>query len=137
MVRWSGRAARRRIRRGLNPKLRTAFRWRLTNGGRSDWLQRLADENPEEAAFIEIPEREEGAEAEDWFALYFRAWENLRHDRFYGAFGGETPISYLAISRYAADHDIAGDDFRWFLHFVQACDAEWLDYRSEQEKRKP
>lgn len=106
----------------------------MTDGGRSDWLQRLADENPEEAAFIEIPEGPEDAQEEGWFLLYFRAWENLRFDRFYGALGGEMPISYMAISRYSEDHGITGEDFRWFLHFVQACDAEWIDFTLEKEK---
>lgn len=108
----------------------------MTNGGRSDWLQRLADENPEEAAFIEIPEREEDAEEEDWFAFYFKAWEALRFDRTYGVFGGETPILYTAISKYAEDHGIVGDDYRWFRHFLNACDDEWRAFQSEQEKSK-
>ena len=71
---------------------------------------------------------------EPWFGLYFRAWEALRFARFYGALGGEGPISYQAISRYAADHEIRGTDFDEFLHFLQAVDAEWLDYRVENSK---
>ncbi len=65
-------------------KLRSAFRWRLTQEGQSDWLQRLADENPEEAEFIGVPELPDDAEVEPWHGLYFRAWEALRFDRFYG-----------------------------------------------------
>jgi len=41
-------------------------------------------------------------------------------------FGGETPISYQAISRYAADHGIAGEDLRIFTLYIRAIDAEWL-----------
>ncbi|WP_411756289.1 hypothetical protein, partial [Sinorhizobium meliloti] len=55
---------------------------------------------------------------------------------FYGALGGETPISYGAISRYAGDHGIAGDDFADLLHFVQALDAEWLQHLASKAKNR-
>ncbi|WP_139108371.1 MULTISPECIES: hypothetical protein [unclassified Ensifer] len=116
-------------------KVRASFRWRLTQEGQSEWLRKLAHDNPGEADFIEVPEQPADAKIEPWHGLYFRAWEALRFDRFYGAFGGEGPISYTAISRYAADHGIGGDHFGDFLTFLQAIDAEWLDWRSEKEKR--
>ncbi|KQU79817.1 hypothetical protein ASD00_36005 [Ensifer sp. Root31] len=104
----------------------------MTREGQTDWLQRLADENPDEAEFIEIPDRPDEAEVEPWHGLYFRAWEALRFDRFYGAFGSEGPISYQAISRYAADHAISGNEFAEFMHFLQAVDAEWIEVKAEQ-----
>jgi len=70
---------------------------------------------------------------EPWFGLYFRAWDALRFDRFYGALGGEGPISYMAISRYAIDHAIGGQDLDEFVHFLQAVDAEWLSYRDSDK----
>lgn len=69
-----------------------------------------------------------------WWGVYFEAWEALRYDRFYGAMGGEGPISYQVISLYARDHDITGDDFRLFRATLQLVDAEWLDYAAEQRK---
>ncbi|MGY5812003.1 hypothetical protein ACXHXG_30425 [Rhizobium sp. LEGMi198b] len=73
----------------------------------------------------------EEARSEAWHGLYFRAWEDLRFDRFYGALGGEAPISYLAISRYAEDHGLRDEEFAQFKRFLQAIDAEWIKYASE------
>ncbi|RLP22268.1 hypothetical protein [Mesorhizobium sp. YM1C-6-2] len=69
--------------------------------------------------------------------MYWRAWEALRHDRQYGALGGETPISYIAISRFAQDNEIPPADFTLFHRFMTAIDAEWLDHVArETELRK-
>ncbi|MCV9997325.1 hypothetical protein OE766_03615 [Pararhizobium sp. YC-54] len=134
MVRATGCPDRSGVCRRHSKKLRTAFRWRLTQEGQSNWLQRLADENPEEAAFIDVPEAPDEAEHEPWFGLYFRAWERLRFDRFYGAFGGETPISYMAVSRYAADFRIVDDDLDMFVTLIQAIDEEWAAHQAEKAK---
>ncbi|MCD2183339.1 hypothetical protein [Rhizobium sp. GN54] len=69
---------------------------------------------------------DEEFEPELWHELYFRAFDALQYDRFYGAFGGEGPISYLALSQYARDHQIHGDDLRHFHLFMNAVDGEWL-----------
>lgn len=71
-----------------------------------------------------------------WHDLYFRAFDALRCDRFYGAMGGEGPISYLAISQYARDNRIAGVDL-WLFHiFINAVDAEWLDFQAAKAKKR-
>jgi hypothetical protein len=85
---------------------------------------------------VSLPEGSEPAEIAPWFDLYFRAFEALRFDRQYGALGGETPISYLAISRYAEDHGIGADDIHLFRLFMGALDAEWLDHVAREQKRK-
>lgn len=72
------------------------------------------------------------AKPEPWHGLYFRAWEDLRFDRFYGALGGEAPIYYSAMSRFAADHSIKGEEFAQFRRFLQAIDAEWISYVAEK-----
>ena len=56
------------------------------------------------------------------------------HDRQYGAFGGAAPVSYVAISAYAADFGIAGDAFDVFLRLIGALDAEYL---AHLERTKP
>ncbi|TAN09786.1 MAG: hypothetical protein EPN45_07280 [Rhizobiaceae bacterium] len=102
-------------------------------------MRRLADELPEEADAIHIPDRPEEAQPALWHELYWTAWDAIRFDRPYGAFGGEMPLSYLAVSQYARDHDIAGDAFRIFMRLMSAIDAEWLAYSAEkakQEKKK-
>mgnify|MGYP001366420030 CR=1 FL=1 len=97
---------------------------------------RLAEENPAEAEFIKLADTSDEGEPEEWHGLYWRAWEALRFDRQYGAMGGQTPISYLAISQYARDHGIIGSDFQTFHVLLTALDAEWLEYVAEQEKAK-
>jgi len=48
--------------------------------------------------------------------------------------GGESPISYLARSRYADDLGLTGEDREMFHHFLIVLDAEYLDWRSELDK---
>ncbi len=67
-----------------------------------------------------------------WHELYFRAFDALQYDRFYGAFGGEGPIYYSALSQYARDHGISGDDLRRFHVFMNAVDGEWLKLQKEK-----
>lgn len=51
--------------------------------------------------------------------------------------GGETPISYMAISRFARDNEIPPADFSLFHRFMTAIDAEWLEHVArEAEIRK-
>ena len=50
--------------------------------------------------------------------------------------GGEGPIYYTALSRYAEDHDITGHD-RWlFFIFMNAVDGEWLAMRAEEMEQE-
>lgn len=95
-------------------------------------MRRLAEDNPGEAQFIEVPDRPDEAEPQPWHDLYWRAWSHLRFERVYGAFGGELPVSYRAISQYAADHGITGSAFHDFLMFFSAIDNEWLAYKASQ-----
>ncbi len=74
-------------------------------------------------------------EAEAWHGLYWEAWDVLRFDRQYGAFGGQMPIPYQVISSYAADHGIAGEDFWLFRMFMTAIDAEWLKHIAKPEEK--
>ena len=46
------------------------------------------------------------------------------------------PISYIALSTYAGDHSIDGEAFRIFQILMRSIDAEWLDYRAEQQKKE-
>lgn len=73
-------------------------------------------------------------EFKPWYGLYLRAFDALQCDRFYGASGGQTAIYYTAISRYASDHEIEGDEFRDFLTFINAIDAEHLAMVAEELK---
>jgi hypothetical protein len=71
---------------------------------------------------------------EDWHGLYWDAWNILRYDRHYGAMGGQGPIPYLTISRYAEDHGIRGEDFWLFRTMMDALDSEWLKNVAERDK---
>lgn len=78
----------------------------------------------------------EDFEPEPWHEMYFRAFDELRFDRFYGAFGGEGPISYLAKSRYAEDFGLAGLELRRFHHFMNAIDEEHLSVVQQREAER-
>jgi len=92
----------------------------------------LAEEYPEDADWLQ-PAPHDFTD-EPWHALYFRAFEALRFDRFYGSLGGETPVTYLAKSRYADDLGLTGETLETFHHFFNAIDAEYLDWCSARDK---
>lgn len=101
--------------------------------GLSGFKQKLADANPDDE--ITVDERPEEAEPEPWHGLYWDAWDALRYDRQY-LMGGETPISYAAISRYARDNGIAGEDFETFHQMLTAIDDEWLEHAARKRKEE-
>ncbi len=96
------------------------------------WYEELAREFPEEA-WLQIAQ---DYEPQQWHDLYFRAFDALRYDRFFGSYGGEGPIHYVAISHYARDHEIAGDDLKWFFIFMNAVDAEHLAMQAEADRER-
>jgi hypothetical protein len=104
----------------------------LTEEGRQTWLAKVAEENPEEAEFVEVKERPEEAEHQPWHILYWRAWDALMYDRQFGAMGGQSGIPYTALARYADDNGIVGEDLHIFLRFMRGIDQEYL----EEEARK-
>lgn len=71
-----------------------------------------------------------------WHDLYFHAFDALRYDRFYGAFGGETPITYMALSQFCRDYGIEDEARVRFMTFINAIDAEYLSFIAEEAKRK-
>lgn len=97
-------------------------------------MDELAQEYPEEAWLQKQNARDHVPQS--WHQLYFRAFDALRYDRHYGAMGGEGPIYYTALSRYARDHGIDGDDLKLFLVFMNAIDAEHLAMAAEDDKRR-
>lgn len=97
-------------------------------------MDEIAAENPDEAWLQPQPEDQLDVEFKPWYGLYLRAFDALQCDRFYGASGGQTAIYYTAISRYAADHGIEGDEFRDFLTFINAIDGEHLAMVAEELK---
>lgn len=79
---------------------------------------------------------EERGEPRLWHGFYWRAWACLKGDRQYGAFGGEGPMSFIAIERYARRYCIDGVDFETFLHLMMALDAEWLEFVAREAAKK-
>lgn len=66
---------------------------------------------------------------------YWEGWQALRHDRQYGAMGGCSGISYLALSRYAGDHGIADGEFHIFTTLIRAMDAEYMDWLHQSQQQ--
>ncbi|MFC3206111.1 phage tail assembly chaperone [Aquamicrobium soli] len=75
------------------------------------------------------------AEPAAWHDLYWRAWEALRNDRQYGAFGGASAVPYMAIRQYALDHGIVGAEFETFRLLFKAIDTEWLEIEARKAKQ--
>lgn len=101
-----------------------------------EWKRALAAENPALDWVKGDVEQIEDGEPREWHGSYFRAFDLLQADRSYGAMGGEGPIFYTAMSRYAADHGIAGEDWILFKVFINALDAEYLKVREELKPRR-
>lgn len=99
-------------------------------------MAEIAEEYPEENWGRPKAEEEDDFEPRIWHDLYFQAFDALQFDRFYGAFGGEGPVHYTALSQYARDHGIAGMDRQFFMIFMNAIDGEWLRYQREEAKKR-
>ena len=102
--------------------------------GTDEWLQDLADEEPGAVAVAAAAKRPDDAVVPEWAETYWRAWHALRFDRQYGAFGGETPISFMSLDAYARRYSIAGFQFEVFLALVGALDDEYLQHVARREK---
>ncbi|TPM19772.1 hypothetical protein [Mesorhizobium sp. B2-3-6] len=135
-MRRPGRQEEGRIRRGRHKKLTAAFRYDLKRKGLDTWLLKLAAQYPNEFPNSQLPSRPVEAKAEAWHSFYWRAWEALRFDRHYGAFGGESPISFVTLDTYARRYGIEGEAFENFHRFMTAIDTEWLLYRAEKDKEE-
>lgn len=95
----------------------------------------MASEYPDEDWIQEVSTPDD-FNPQIWHEMYFRAFDALRFDRFYGALGGEGPISYLALSQFARDHGIAGIELGMFQTFMAAIDGEWLKVQAEAGKQR-
>lgn len=133
-MRRTRRQAPDRIRGGRGKKLAAAFRYDLKRKGHDEWLAKLARAYPDEFPASGIPTRPPEARTEVWHEFYRRAWNALRHDRQYGAMGGQTPIGFLALDAYARRYGIEGEAFERFHRFVTAIDGEWLSHVAETSR---
>lgn len=108
------------------------------NAEHQNWLESLAAEPDADDWVIRAayPEGRIEFDFEPWHGLYWEAWEALRFDRQYGAFGGESPISYVAMRAYAAANGVHGADFDLFRRFLGMVDDEWLRHVSERSKAR-
>lgn len=96
----------------------------------------IAEEFPEEKWGRPGVDDADEFEPKSWHDLYFRAFDALQFDRFYGAFGGEGPIFYTALSRYAEDLGLSGMDRHLFMVFMNAVDGEWLKHQADEAKKR-
>lgn len=122
-----GRRRKDRIRRGCRKKLRAALRYSLERKATDDFLLDLVDEEADASYLTDAVKPPAGYAIED-LGVYLATFRRLLHDRQYGAFGGATSISYLAVSAYARDFGIAGEDYDVFLCLISELDQEYLEY---------
>lgn len=123
-----------RIRRGRCKKLTAALRYQLERKATDDFLLGLLDEEPDAA---DLEDRIDPPELSPDHLVYLAAFNRLMHDRQYGAFGGATPIRYVAISTYARDFGIVGEAFDVFLRLIGALDGEYLAHLERMKPAKP
>lgn len=71
---------------------------------------------------------------EEEFLFFWEAWHRLQYDRQYGAMGGESPISFVAIDRFAARHGIEGTEFDILEALMREMDDEYLAHLDERRK---
>lgn len=67
--------------------------------------------------------------------IYWLGWHDLRDDRQLGAMGGCSGIFYSAISQYAHDRGLSGQELQIFMVLIRAMDNEYIAWVSEQQKR--
>lgn len=101
--------------------------------GTDDWLRQVAEEEGDAEYLASLAVQPDDAEIPAWAATYWRAWHALKFDRQYGAFGGETPISFVAIDAYARRYGIRDVEFETFLAYLGALDTEYLQHVARRE----
>lgn len=74
----------------------------------------------------------DGVDEMPWHGFYLDAYDALRYDRFYGAMGGQMPITYQAISRFAEDHGIGGEEMTIFRTFMRVIDGVHLEIAARE-----
>jgi hypothetical protein len=103
-----------------------------------DFLADLVAEDADAAAHFSGREQElarpEEAELKPEHLFYWAAFQRLRYDRFIGAMGGEGPIYYQAVSRYAQDYQIRGIEFEILQRLIGEMDIEYLAVQAEKAK---
>lgn len=75
----------------------------------------------------EAARRPDDAVVPEGFRTIWDGWHILRHDRQYGAMGGETPIPFLAIDAWARRYRIADADFDMARRLILAMDGVHLE----------
>lgn len=96
--------------------------------GTDEWLAQVAEEESDAGGLSKFGIRPDDTKVPEWAATVWRAWHALRFDRQYGAFGGESQISFTAIDRYAIRYGISGTAFETFMALICAMDDEYLQY---------
>lgn len=101
------------------------------------FLADLMAEEGDAAAFFSAGDQEvvELPAMPEWSGYLVAAWNQLRDDRHWANTGECGGIYYTAISAYAADHGIIGEDFGRFLTFLRAIDDEFVAFSGEQAKQ--
>jgi hypothetical protein len=68
--------------------------------------------------------------------MYWRAWHALRHDRTYGAFGDEYPITFAAMDCWGRRYDVTGSAFEILIQLIAEMDAEYLEWFAEKARER-
>jgi len=102
----------------------------------SSWLQRLAEEEPDAAAAASLAEPPEDAFVPLGAETWWKAWCELREERWYGALGGCGRLKWTAIDQFARRYDIHGSDFESMCEVLRTLDGVFMKWAEEQAKRR-
>ena len=102
----------------------------------ADWLQRLADEEPDAASLVAVDPPPEDAFIPPGAELWWAAWHALSEERWYGDYGGCGRVRWTAIDQYARRYGLTGSSFEQLCDVIQAMDAVYVAWFSERMKQR-
>ncbi|MBX9911203.1 MAG: hypothetical protein K2Z25_21175 [Beijerinckiaceae bacterium] len=96
----------------------------------------MAEEEDAATFFSQAEPLDESEQAEmpEWSGYLMTAWNQLRNDRHWGDMGGCSGMFYAAMSAYARDHGLIGEELDEFLIFLRVMDDEYVAFSGEQAK---
>ena len=106
----------------------------------------VAEEEADAAAMLAAAEDDLAGEDDtlpEGTQFVWRAWQALREDRYYGAYGGLTTIWFASVEAYARRYGIVNpSNFDTFHALLRSIDEEYVSItlerqRDEAKKNKP
>src|SRR4051794_11991357 len=105
----------------------------MEKGRSADWLAKLAADDPDAAHLASAAVMPEEAALETHSLFAMQAFQDLKHDRQFGAMGGVLPLTFSAIDAYARRFGIEGEAFDRFIILIRALDGVWVEAMNRRD----